>query len=637
MYAMMQNAVVRRRVARVAPFLLLTLTFVAAARADESSVQRCYLIGNSLTWDTVPGRLSGDVQWHVDCGVNLPFIHAHPEKPCVKESTLWPTALREKQYDVVSVQPHYGTTLAQDVETISAWMALQPKALFVIHSGWAFHAQRAGEFDSYATPTQMTHSPGYLRALVGELRRLHPGRELRQTLAQNLLAQVAEDIAANRAPIKDVTELYRDSIHVTHDHGQYLMHNAMRRALGQPVSAAGFEKLDPEIKKYLDGVLALLYTTYADRALLLQILSVNESVDRSALVAKVADEGLRTRLAALLPAIEQAMKDRPATVALDAEITELGGKLICTPTGPQWLYLATGDTGTEIFDVPAAIDLYNGNNPLKGKGGRNERVTDDWLQRLSSVTTLRKLDLANCAIQGDGLRHIAGLTNLRELNLTLTPVTDEGLKHLSGLTELRVLGLASTQCTGTGFQHLTGLRKLENVNFHFTPLNDAGLQAISQVPISNRLWFAHTKFTDAGAAALSNLTQLKRCGMGSADQASSGAAVAALVKLPLEDLSLLDNQATPEGLAHAAKIATLRRLDASHAPTVKDDSLPLIAQLPHLEEFKLGSAQVTDEGLQSLAASKSLKKLVLSGLKNITPAGLDKLRGACPQLTIESQ
>ncbi len=35
------------------------------------------------------------------------------------------------------------------------------------------------------------------------------------------------------------------------------------------------------------------------------------------------------------------------------------------------------DTATEIFGVPAAIDLYNGNNPLKGKGGRNERVTDE--------------------------------------------------------------------------------------------------------------------------------------------------------------------------------------------------------------------------------------------------------------------
>ena len=103
--------------------------FVITTTADEPKNGPSYfLIGNSLTWDTVPSALSGDVQWHVECGVNLPYIFVHPEKPCVKTSTLWPKAFAEKQYDFVSVQPHYGSTLAQDGETISAWMKLQPKA-----------------------------------------------------------------------------------------------------------------------------------------------------------------------------------------------------------------------------------------------------------------------------------------------------------------------------------------------------------------------------------------------------------------------------------------------------------------------------------------------------------------------------
>jgi len=604
------------------------------ARAKEPQAPRYYLIGNSLTWDTRPPLLSGDVQWHVDCGTSLPFVYANPSKPCVKESSLWPTALRDKQYDVISVQPHYGSTLAQDVETISAWMKLQPKAVFVIHSGWARHAQHVDEFGGYAPPEQMVHNPGYMRSLIAELRRAHPGREIRQTLAQNLLGKIAEDIAAKQAPLKTLAELYRDEIHMTNDHGKYLMHNAMRRALGQPPSAAGFDKLNPEVKKYLDGVLALLVTGSADKALLGQILSL-DAADRAALIAKLADKDLQRQMTALLPAIERAAKARRITLALEAEIKEVDGKLICTQSGPQWLYLATGDTGMEIFDIPAAIDLYNGNNPLKGKGGRNEKVTDEWLKRLSGVSTLRRLDLANCAIQGDGLQHIGGLTGLRELNLTLTPVKDDALKHLAGLAELRSLGLASTQCNGTGFQHLKTLKKLENVNFHFTPLNDDGLRAIAEVPISGRLWFAHTKFTDEGAVSLEKLTQLKRCGLGSTAKGSSGEAVAALAKLPLEDLALLDNQASPVGLAHAAKLATLRKLDVSHAPAVKDESMQLVAQMPSLEEFKLGSALITDEGLQSLAASRSLKKLSLSGLKGITPAGIEKLRKAQPKWVIE--
>ena len=143
--------------------LLLSAFLVAGmsteALAKEPPAVRYYLIGNSLTWDTLPPLLSGDVQWHVDCGTSLPFVYANPGKPCVKESTLWPTALRDKQYDVVSVQPQYGSTLTQDVETISAWMTLQPKAVFVIHSGLAKYAQHVDEFGGYAPPEQTVHNP----------------------------------------------------------------------------------------------------------------------------------------------------------------------------------------------------------------------------------------------------------------------------------------------------------------------------------------------------------------------------------------------------------------------------------------------------------------------------------------------
>jgi hypothetical protein len=618
---------------------------VESAGSPKSPGPRCFLIGNSLTWDTVPNRMGDRVQWHVDCGVPLTAIFANPDKPCVKESRIWPEALRDERYDVVSVQPHYGTTLAQDVEVIDRWMKMQPAAVFVIHSGWAYHEKRADEFASYSQPAQMTHSPGYLRAVVGELRRLHPTRELRQTFAQNLLAVIADDIAAGRAPIQNVAELYRDGIHLTHSHGKYLAHNAMRHALGLPPSAQGFDNLDPALRRYLDNVLSLLKVSREDRQRLAAIVAVPPpddrssperlAADRAAMAAAIGDADLRSKAQALIPEVARALERRGAIRQLAADVEAVGGKLTLTPGGPAWLYVALADEGLSLLDVPTAIDLYNGNNPLKGKGGRNEAVNDAWLAKLSPATTVKKLDLANCAIQGDGLRHLKSLTGLRELNLTLTPVSDGAFEHLAGFVELRNLGLASTQCTGTGFAHLKALKHLETVNFHFTPLNDTGLAAIAEVPIADRLWFAHTKFTDAGAAALAKQTRLKRCGIGSTSKESSGEAVAALVKAPLEDLALLDNQATPAGLAHAATIATLKILDASHAPTVTDASLPAIAAMPQLTEFRLGSAPVTDEGLQALAASKSLKKLTLSGLKQVTAEGVKRLRESLPQCVID--
>ena len=54
----------------------------------------------------------------------------------------------------------------------------------------------------------------------------------------------------------------------------------------------------------------------------------------AALAAKISNEGLREQVTALLPDIERAVQSRRATVALEAEIGALGGKLICAPSGP---------------------------------------------------------------------------------------------------------------------------------------------------------------------------------------------------------------------------------------------------------------------------------------------------------------
>ena len=232
----------------------LALLFLLAA-VGEARTASCYLIGNSLTWDTVPGKLDGDVQWHVDCGKSLPFIHANPAKPCVKTSTLWPQALKEKQYDLISVQSHYGATLQEDFATISKWVAMQKQAVFIIHTGWARSKTRAEEYAQKKPGEKMQHSRAHIEALLKRLRKSHPDREFRQTHAQELLAKVAADAKAGKAPLKDVAELYRDAIHMNVVTGRYMMHNAMRHALGQPRSVKGFEKLDADFRTYLDSVL----------------------------------------------------------------------------------------------------------------------------------------------------------------------------------------------------------------------------------------------------------------------------------------------------------------------------------------------------------------------------------------------
>ncbi|MFK7776867.1 MAG: hypothetical protein QM501_01935 [Gimesia sp.] len=233
------------------------LSSITTLRADEKK-KSYYLIGNSLTWDTVPSLLDGDVQWHVDCGKSLPYIFAHPEKPCVKNSTLWPQALKEKQYDLISVQPHYGSTLKEDADVISKWVEMQPKATFIIHTGWARSATRAKEYTNQDASDKMQHSPVYINALLTELKKRYPDRQFKQTYAINLLEQIESDIKNNKAPLNQISDLYRDAIHMKTDSGRYMMHNAMRHAMGQSRSDKGYEKLDPKMKQYLNTVLDTL-------------------------------------------------------------------------------------------------------------------------------------------------------------------------------------------------------------------------------------------------------------------------------------------------------------------------------------------------------------------------------------------
>lgn len=240
----------------------LLLTFFAmtvlSAMSEQAKPLSYYLIGNSLTQDTVPSKLDGDVQWHVDCGKSLPFLFENPAAPCVKNSTIWPEAFKVKQYDLISVQVHYGSTLEEDAAVLSEFLSMQPKAIFVIHSGWARSATRAEEYAEKSPAGKMTHRPVYLERLIEKLRSFHPGREIRQTHAQDLLARIADDIEAGKAPFSRIEDLYRDDIHLNVVTGRYLMHNAMRHALGQPRSVAGFEAIPSPVKAYLDGVLGTL-------------------------------------------------------------------------------------------------------------------------------------------------------------------------------------------------------------------------------------------------------------------------------------------------------------------------------------------------------------------------------------------
>lgn len=373
----------------------------------------------------------------------------------------------------------------------------------------------------------------------------------------------------------------------------------------------------------------------SDIAALKEILAPSEQVDRAALTAKLSDAGLRDRVEKTLPEIAKAAERYRRTQKLLADVKAVGGNVELAPGGPEWLREAAGDEAMKIFDAPVSILLYDGNNPLKGKGGLNTRVNDAWLQRIEGLATVTKLDLANCDVHLEGMRRVATLTGLESLNLTLAPVTDEALAPLAALTELRVLSLASTPCTGEGFKYLKPLKKLENLNMHHAETNDAGLAAIAQVGNLERLWIAHTHFTDAGSKHLAAHKNLNRLGIGSKMPAGSGKTISAVTELPLTELQLFDGQATDEGVMYAANIPTLRLLNVAYGPTVTDAAMEAIAKMPALEELLLNGTKITDAGLTKLAGIKTLRGVTVTGSKGLSEEAVAQLRKARPDVNVQ--
>lgn len=229
----------------------VTATYALIGGFQLHASPTVYTIGNSLTWDTIPSWYATD--HHIYCGQNLSYIYANPAGECVS-STRWTSAFTDNEYDFVTVQPYNGTTLSQDVEIISTWMDLEPGAVFVVHSGWAQSSVHSTAYNA-GFSNNMVHSPEYFEALINELSRLHPGREIRFNPAIEVLELINQDAKNGIGPFTALADVYRDAHHMTAGSagaGRYLMHNLMRQTLGLATNTNGFESVPATTMSYLD-------------------------------------------------------------------------------------------------------------------------------------------------------------------------------------------------------------------------------------------------------------------------------------------------------------------------------------------------------------------------------------------------
>ena len=86
---------------------------------------------------------------------------------------------------------------------------------------------------------------------------------------------------------------------------------------------------------------------------------------------------------------------------------------------------------------------------------RQTNVDDAALTHLSQLNSPRILKLEyNQQLTDKGLEHIAGLTQLSELDLAFVPVTDQSIESLTELKSLKKLYLYGTLISDEGLRHL---------------------------------------------------------------------------------------------------------------------------------------------------------------------------------------
>lgn len=215
--------------------------FCTPVRATFTSLIGDYFIGNSLTNDTRPQYIP-DAGYTLYSGKNLMDIHSDPDG-YAEATASWTEALTTSAFDYVVVQPHFGTTLQQDVDVISSWMSMQPSTTkWIIHTGWERYDRLLSTFDGSWDGATMIHNPDYFWALLDSLQALHPGVRMTINPAVQVLRAIANDIADGTAPYSALSDLYRDALHMSGTDGWYLQHNLMRSTLGLPfVSASELE------------------------------------------------------------------------------------------------------------------------------------------------------------------------------------------------------------------------------------------------------------------------------------------------------------------------------------------------------------------------------------------------------------
>jgi Leucine-rich repeat (LRR) protein len=238
---------------------------------------------------------------------------------------------------------------------------------------------------------------------------------------------------------------------------------------------------------------------------------------------------------------------------------------------------------------------------------RGQPLSDECVEHLAKIKTLRHLVLIDTKITDKGIQLLERHPTLAEVSISQCPIRGGCLSYLADLPALTGLTLNGVAITDTQLDRLKG-SKLSDLGLQNMSVTDRALAAVAEIPDLIHLDLTGTRVTDAGLAHLGRLERLA-------------------------NVSLARTDVTGTGLTHFKARPALRSLDLTDT-LVTDAALGELSACPNLKTLRLGHTGITDAGLARLADLKALSEITLTG-SEVTRAGVEKFKAAKPTAKVE--
>jgi hypothetical protein len=250
-------------------------------------------------------------------------------------------------------------------------------------------------------------------------------------------------------------------------------------------------------------------------------------------------------------------------------------------------------------------------------------VSGDGLKHLSLMPNLSSLTINNGKMSTAELANIAHATSLRNLYLGGSKADDELLEQLATLKQLETLELWATPISPMAANGLSKLKNLKSLDLTGTRIDDATVAGLDSLSLRS-LNLSKTNITDASISVLLNMKTLESLTVGHTDV--TGAAFKGYNKANLKYLNVSATQFGIDGFAAIRGMKSLEELNVYNAGLVQHTKVNVFRTFPQLKMLNAGANSITDEGLKVFfKGHRSLEELKLDGNKWITDSGLESL------------